>query len=723
LSRIIPEATQVGGAPTAVETAVSLVTQLQHSLLKQQDQAAAPKFPIASQSAQDAIQIQNPAGTARSFLIRTALVTLGRDAGNEIMLDDPKASRTHARIIFDGKTYQVLDLNSTNGTYLGETRLLPGVPVNWQAEVPLRIGATWLRLVRAEKDETRPSSIGKGTFADLSAFRTSAGAGKVGISMEPSQLVVEPGSSVTSTITLLNQGTVVDHFRLTLGGIPPNWVTHLPPTLQLMPGEQKQIALTIQPPRESNSRAGLYSIRLLAASQEDLSQVAEYKTTLMVSEFSQAHCQLYPERLLANANGRVTVNNAGNMMETFLVVWKDRADEVLFFPPQINLQVPEGQASFIDFRPNLKKRRWFGREQIHPFTALITSQKGFSQTLNGEVVSKARIPPWVLPLVLVLVALIVLLFTMLPSLKGVQPTPPATQPSNTKTPIPTATLKPSPTPEIGGGSGRIAFVSDRQGNQDIYTAMVWSTDVQQLTTSLANEFDPTFSPDGRKIAYITDSFGNGGEVMVMDADGNNPLRITYNNPGTYGCMQPTWSPDSSRLAFTCFSSTGIWNIFLSNADGSGLMNYTSSAVDEFSPAWSPDGKFLAYVQSLDTFETIWLLGINDSGNGLLVSVPVKEGSNGSMPAWSPDGTQIAFCAYQNDSLDVFILNRNSGYVQALTSMSGNERYPSWSPDGKILLFSNDYNGNVEIYRINADGSDLVRVTNSTSLDDQPGWQP
>jgi TolB protein len=253
--------------------------------------------------------------------------------------------------------------------------------------------------------------------------------------------------------------------------------------------------------------------------------------------------------------------------------------------------------------------------------------------------------------------------------------------------------------------------------------MVWSTDVQQLTTSLANEFDPTFSPDGRKIAYITDSFGNGGEVMVMDADGNNPLRITYNNPGTYGCMQPTWSPDSSRLAFTCFSSTGIWNIFLSNADGSGLMNYTSSAVDEFSPAWSPDGKFLAYVQSLDTFETIWLLGINDSGNGLLVSVPVKEGSNGSMPAWSPDGTQIAFCAYQNDSLDVFILNRNSGYVQALTSMSGNERYPSWSPDGKILLFSNDYNGNVEIYRINADGSDLVRVTNSTSLDDQPGWQP
>lgn len=96
----------------------------------------------------DSIQISSLNHTSRSIAFKSGGMTLGRDADNDIVIDDNLASRRHARIDFDGQTYRVLDLNSTNGTYLGEKRLAPGAPEIWTPETALRIGDTWLRLER-----------------------------------------------------------------------------------------------------------------------------------------------------------------------------------------------------------------------------------------------------------------------------------------------------------------------------------------------------------------------------------------------------------------------------------------------------------------------------------------------------------------------------------------------------------------------------------------------
>lgn len=99
-------------------------------------------------SSPDSIQIISPNHTSRSIAFKPGGMTLGRDADNDIVLDDGLASRRHARIDFDGQAYRVLDLNSTNGTFLGDKRLAPGVPELWTPDVALRIGDTWLRLER-----------------------------------------------------------------------------------------------------------------------------------------------------------------------------------------------------------------------------------------------------------------------------------------------------------------------------------------------------------------------------------------------------------------------------------------------------------------------------------------------------------------------------------------------------------------------------------------------
>ena len=87
-------------------------------------------------------------GEAQAFPMPSSTITIGRGANNDIPLTDPKASQRHVQITWNGTEYHVTDLKSTNGTFLGNTKLLPGIPEVWRPHHNLRIGDTWLRLLR-----------------------------------------------------------------------------------------------------------------------------------------------------------------------------------------------------------------------------------------------------------------------------------------------------------------------------------------------------------------------------------------------------------------------------------------------------------------------------------------------------------------------------------------------------------------------------------------------
>jgi predicted component of type VI protein secretion system len=101
-------------------------------------------------------------------------VTIGRGDENTIVISDPQASRRHARIEYDGQGYRIVDLNSRNGTYLEDAKLLPGIPEPWLPEKALRIGSTWLRLARAQtSDKTAFVPAGELPKAEAPAGRSS----------------------------------------------------------------------------------------------------------------------------------------------------------------------------------------------------------------------------------------------------------------------------------------------------------------------------------------------------------------------------------------------------------------------------------------------------------------------------------------------------------------------------------------------------------------------
>jgi Tol biopolymer transport system component len=159
------------------------------------------------------------------------------------------------------------------------------------------------------------------------------------------------------------------------------------------------------------------------------------------------------------------------------------------------------------------------------------------------------------------------------------------------------------------------------------------------------DLDPTWSPDGTKIAFPSyrDNGGRDSEIYVMDADGTNQTRLTYDSNDLRVPSDPDWSPDGKKIAFYSYSA-GVYRseIYTMNPDGTALENLTNTPDrEEFGPRWSPDSAKIAYY---DSGEDIWVM--NSDGTKQTNLTNTTHGKERG-PAWSPDGLQIAFSTFSH----------------------------------------------------------------------------
>ncbi|HEX7976035.1 MAG TPA: SufE family protein, partial [Anaerolineales bacterium] len=373
------------------------------------------------------IQVIQPDRTVSSVAMKPAGLSIGRELDNDIVLDHPGVSRYHARIEYDRQKFRVRDLNSLNGTFLGEIRLAPGTSQEWANDQPLGIGQSWLYLQR--DTPTRPVSTGtgqtpsRGTRAyspsanayaqpaappppasgalprpdgrllDLALMQFSPG-GRVGVYIEKPRLTVEPGESVLARLILLNRGAVEDNFYITAAGIPSGWTPALPLSVRLPPGVLQEVRLSLKPPRSPHSRAGRYPVTARVSSQSAPGESVESRLTLTVSPFSQFNTQLQPADLHPGQIGQVTLQNQGNLPETFMLVWEDPYRELNFSPPEVRLRVPEGKTAVAEFRAERRQPRWFGGEALQSFQVRALAANGQVQTQSGQLITRALIPLW-----------------------------------------------------------------------------------------------------------------------------------------------------------------------------------------------------------------------------------------------------------------------------------------------------------------------------------------
>ncbi len=196
-------------------------------------------------------------------------------------------------------------------------------------------------------------------------------------------------------------------------------------------------------------------------------------------------------------------------------------------------------------------------------------------------------------------------------------------------------------------------------------------------------FHPTWSPDGSRIAFDTRSAdpsseeGGNRDVYAVDADGSNLTRLTTEDGWDY---QPAWSPDGSRIAFV--RSRPTEDIWVMEADGTGQRRLTHDASFDLTPTWSPDGSQLAFVSNRSGSPEIYTMDADGTNVTRLTHDDAYEGS----PAWSPDGSQIAF-AGDVDGSGLYLIDSGGGEVTRVVATShAGSLTPSWSGDGNAIAF-------------------------------------
>jgi dipeptidyl aminopeptidase/acylaminoacyl peptidase len=276
----------------------------------------------------------------------------------------------------------------------------------------------------------------------------------------------------------------------------------------------------------------------------------------------------------------------------------------------------------------------------------------------------------------------------------------------------------SPQAAFQGANGRLAFVRDR----DVYTSRADGTDERQISAGGFNR-TPAWSPDGRRLLYVSSALGS-YDLVVVAAAGGEPARVT--NDANLE-IDPAWSPDGRRIVFGRVPpSGGVSELFAMNLDGTAVANLGSGIF----PAWSPDGGRIAFTGDDPSGRSqIYVMNADGSARGRLTTgTGLAYG-----PAWSPDGKRIAFVSSREGSLEIYSMNADGSDQRRLTSGARSNCNgpceigpftPSWSPDGTRIAYASDRDGDRDLFVMNADGSGSTKVASQTGTQEfEVDWQP
>jgi Tol biopolymer transport system component len=235
-------------------------------------------------------------------------------------------------------------------------------------------------------------------------------------------------------------------------------------------------------------------------------------------------------------------------------------------------------------------------------------------------------------------------------------------------------------------------------------------------TPETNELDPDAAGLSRKIVYSAIPHGIlTGWIMVMNADGSDPVRLTEQ---ILQPLNPTWSPDGSKIAFSA-RIDGDFDIYIMNADGTGRVKLTENDSQDSGPQFSPDGQKIVFSSSRDGNTEVYVMNVDGSTQTRLTA---SDGFDQNAE-YHPAGSSIIFASDRTGSFEVYTMGLDGSGQTALTAGGGPRLFqPSYSPGGHRIAFTiEEPVGTAEIFLMQPDGSGISQVTSEAETGHSPTW--
>ena len=269
------------------------------------------------------------------------------------------------------------------------------------------------------------------------------------------------------------------------------------------------------------------------------------------------------------------------------------------------------------------------------------------------------------------------------------------------------------------GIGRVSFTSDRTGNLDIYTIDIDGKNLANLTNHPADDFSPTWSPDGGAFAYVSNRDGN-PEIYVMDMHTKVSRRLT-NHRATD--VSPAWSPDGEWIAFASNQArdhAADTDIYIMDVNGKKVQRLTNKGGHNSTPAWSPDSEWIAFRSTQDGIGGIHVMNADGEKQRALTQVSATS------PTWASNGKQVYFSSERLGGVKVptlFAVDVDGENPKKLTDIGQTCEEPDGSPDGQWIAYVSVQDENKDIYLIRAAGGGLRKLTEDPGLEFSPAWVP
>ena len=298
---------------------------------------------------------------------------------------------------------------------------------------------------------------------------------------------------------------------------------------------------------------------------------------------------------------------------------------------------------------------------------------------------------------------------------------------------------------------------------------IWMVDLEsgKEIKILDDAFNPSYSPDGHRIAFDA-SWAGPRRIWISDNLGRNPQQVSFDSSESVDQIMPKWSPDGSNIVFQNKEGTKF-DIKVIDIFSKKIKWITNDRIQELNPVWSQSGKVIYFSSYRSGGLNIWRIPVSENGipsgevqqittgagqdvqltvstdgrqiaysilrqNADIWKLPIsletgrstgdpeevivttREDSRG---VWSPDGRMIAFNSDRTGEMNIWLYSIDDGSVYQLTKGPGGDFQPNWSPDGKQLAFFSARSGNADIWLVEVETGDLKQISKNSSLDINP----